>query len=493
MSSTVELIRCFLCRKKNSRDKLHRSIDGTLCPTSKKSIKTVLNHLARCGKFELHISDGEWLCRKCYVHIIDYDNTLVNLTRKQKNLSSMVEKAATSFDSDIEEECLRDMANMDEFNDDHFFDDAIITDHEIAETIFDAMHKKVPKKQRRDNPQKEQQHKHQRSHRMSAVIRSESPISDEAEVEDEADDGTQPLEQIQCNLCAMRFKSRARFQRHVIRVHKKFSCDVCSFSHRNEDYVMLHMNIHEGKNENQCRFCNKQFTTKISTIRHMEVHLDTKKYQCDKCGLCFSQTTVLYNHKLQHEAEETPLRCEICNQIFKTKRTFRHHMVTHQADRPRYSCEYCGKTFTEKYTLKVHKRTHPEAVQASEQYQEHQYQQESQQQQQQQQQRQQSYHQSQTTYNQSEAPNTNSAALAPTVPKFNCIICDQAFMTKDHLNKHMEKEHDVILKSLTIANFSQYEVVTNEARKPCHICGQIFSAQHNLDYHLEHVHGVAFK
>lgn len=88
---------------------------------------------------------------------------------------------------------------------------------------------------------------------------------------------------------------------------------------------------------------------------------------------------------------------------------------------------------------------------------------------------------------------TTNTSTSSSVPKFSCIICDQPFTTKDHLNKHMEKEHDVILKSLTIANFSQYEVVTNEPRKPCHICGQIFSAQHNLDYHLEHMHGVAFK
>lgn len=470
----TEIVRCFLCRKKSSRDKTHKNIEETLCPASKKSVKTVFQYLARLGKFELHISSGELLCRKCFVQIADYDMNLVNLTRKQRNLSKLVEKAVTSFESDIEDECIQEMSNMDELNDDHFFEDANVSDREISETILEVIGgsaRKIKQEYQiaRNNPQTVE-------HEIQVVSeRDHIPFS----------------EQIQCNLCAMRFKSRARLQKHVVQAHKKFSCSVCSYSHRNEDYVMLHMNIHEGKNENQCRFCNKEFTTKISTIRHMEVHLDTKKYQCDKCGLCFSQTTVLYNHKLQHEAEEKPLSCEICNQIFKTKRTFRHHMVTHQADRPRYSCEFCGKTFTEKYTLKVHKRTHPEAgITPSttggqyQQQQEHHYQD-------------QSYNQNQMDYIQSNIQPTNSqttnTSTSSSVPKFSCIICDQPFTTKDHLNKHMEKEHDVILKSLTIANFSQYEVVTNEPRKPCHICGQIFSAQHNLDYHLEHMHGVAFK
>ncbi|XP_036336085.1 serendipity locus protein delta-like [Rhagoletis pomonella] len=226
------------------------------------------------------------------------------------------------------------------------------------------------------------------------------------------------------------------------------------------------MNTHEGRNENQCRFCEKEFTTKISTIRHMEVHYNSKKYQCDKCGLCFSQTTVLYNHKLQHEAEEQPLQCEICSQVFKTKRTYRHHMITHREDRPRYNCEYCPKTFTEKYTLKIHKRTHPEAVESSEITQS----------------------QLQNSLQHDEGPLCASEKIQSQETKFNCIICDQEFTVKDHLNKHMEKEHDVILKSLTINSFSEFDVVATDVKKACNICGQLFSAQANLDYHLKYVH-----
>uniref|UniRef100_A0A1A9Z869 C2H2-type domain-containing protein n=1 Tax=Glossina pallidipes TaxID=7398 RepID=A0A1A9Z869_GLOPL len=469
LNNKTVFIRCFLCRKRNSNDRIHKSVDAALCPASKKSIKTVLMHLARCGKFELHITCGEWVCRQCYTLIADYDACLISMTRKQRNLTNLVEKAAISVDSEFEEECLEELAAMEEFNDDRFFDDVNVSDNEIAETMYEVMGSRRAKKLKSQDALLHIP--------VEAKPTTPSPSSPSIQR------SITPVEILQCNLCAMRFQNKIRLQKHVNSAHKKFSCDLCSFSHRNEDYIMLHMNLHEGKNENQCRYCSKEFTTKISTIRHMEVHLDTKKYQCDKCGLCFSQTTVLYNHKLQHEAEEKPLRCEICNQIFKTKRTFRHHRITHRVDRPRYSCDYCGKTFTEKYTLKVHKRsTHSETESVQQQsttttitaqHQKQCYQLQKPQQQ-------------QSDTNENIEYSQPTPVLSQTLgneTKLSCIICDLPFLSKEHLNKHMEKEHDVILKSLTVANFSQ-----NETRKPCHICGQMFSAHHNLEYHLEHVH-----
>lgn len=442
-------IRCFLCRRKNASTKVHKKIQTTICPVSKKTLNDVLQHLARSARTELHIPKTECVCYNCHCQLVEFDGIMVKLLRTQKSLTKLVENAAAGVDSDMEDECNAHMSTMDEFNDDDFFGDLDVSDSEIAQTVDDAM-------QDSKDSIKERRH----------------PLQVDDLSPDHLHKHKQDKQQLQCQFCVMKFKNKTKLQRHISQAHKKFTCEMCDFSHRNEDYVMLHMNLHEDRPENQCRFCDKQFTTKISTIRHMEVHMNSKKYMCDKCGLCFSQTTVLYNHKLQHEAEEEPLRCEICNQIFKTKRTFRHHMITHQADRPRYSCEYCSKTFTEKYTLKVHKRTHAVSIDIPDQQ------------------------QPAASNEVQEIPTTTTSAVvgqSPEGTKFNCIICSQTFSSKDHLNKHMEKEHDVILKSLTLSNFSQYDVVTHEPKKPCHICGHMFSAQTNLEFHLENVHGVPCK
>ncbi|XP_037951434.1 serendipity locus protein beta-like [Teleopsis dalmanni] len=407
------IIRCYLCRKKIN-EKQNILVDKTLCPSSKKSIRDVFNYLARCINAEIFISHGESLCSTCYNQIVGYDRTVVKVIQQQKCLAKLVEKAATNIDSDYEEQFFED-ANS--FTEEYFFSNIEISDNEIDEIMKEAM----------STPHNTKPAKASKNTRETKVVQ----------------------EVMQCNFCPIGFKSKVRLQKHMSQAHKKYRCTLCSYTHRNEDYVMLHMNTHEGRNENQCRFCFKEFTTKISAIRHMEVHLNSKKYQCDKCGLCFSQTTVLYNHKLQHEAEEQPLRCEKCNQIFKTKRTYTHHMITHRADRPRYSCDICSKTFTEKYTLKVHKRSH---------------------------------HSQNIEQLNAEASHTEPES------KFRCVICDQAFINKDGLNKHMEKEHDVIVKSLTLSNFTQYEICSNEPKKHCQICGHIFSTQLNLDHHLKNVH-----
>ncbi|XP_004517956.1 serendipity locus protein delta [Ceratitis capitata] len=421
--------KCFLCRRKIMSSRDQKLLESSICPSSKKSFKDVLSYLAMHANTELHISRGEYVCSKCHLDVVDYDTYLIKALKKQRALLGLIEKAAMDIDSDFDNEFNSDMSALDELTDDHFFDDAEISDTEIAQTIEDAMGQK-----------------------------SEDPSANLG----------RRNRKMKCDFCAMQFHTKSGLKKHITNAHKKFSCEICSYSHRNEDYVMLHMNTHDGRNENQCRFCEKEFSTKISTIRHMEVHYNSKKYQCDKCGLCFSQTTVLYNHKLQHEAEEQPLQCEVCSQVFKTKRTYRHHMITHRADRPRYNCEYCPKTFTEKYTLKVHKRTHPEAIGSSDVNQ--------------------GKEQLQNTPKEAEVP----TKLQSQEMKFNCIICEQIFTAKDHLNKHMEKEHDVILKSLTMNNFSEFDVVDDESKKPCHICGQLFNAQANLDYHLKYVHTSTF-
>lgn len=414
-----EQIRCFLCRKHNPCDEPHKSIDDSQCPASKKNVKYVLFHLARVGKFRLDIQSDEWLCQPCYIQIVEYDTSLVHLMHKQRNLVKLVDNAAISFESDIDAECLEEFAHMEELNDEIFCEEANVSDREIAGTIFEAMGGKIFHKDRR-------------------VFMAQENSVMSIQSEDDCDMIEYVKEDIQCALCVMRFRNRNQLQKHVKNVHKKISCTMCSFAHRNEDYVMLHMNLHEGRSENQCRFCNKVFTAKSSTIRHMEAHMDTKKYQCDKCGLCFSQMTMLYTHKLQHEAEENPLRCEICKQIFKTIRTYRHHMVTHRADRPRHTCEYCGKTFTERYTLKVHKRAHTESVEhtVAESSEGNHYAVDN--------------PQEQHQLDQQQQPSTMQAntVAATNYHKFICIICDQQFTNKELLDKHMEKRHDVILKSI---------------------------------------------
>ncbi|ALC46261.1 Sry-beta [Drosophila busckii] len=185
-------------------------------------------------------------------------------------------------------------------------------------------------------------------------IQDDSDDSMESEIVDNID--------VPCHICGELFTNQDCLDRHVkmdnCQKNERTTCSVCGIRVKDEEVLDLHMNLHEGKTELECRYCPKKFSHKRNVLRHMEVHWDKKKYQCEKCGERFSLSWLMYNHLMQHDAEENALICEVCHQQFKTKRTYKHHLRRHQTDRPRYPCGECEKSFVDKYTLKVHRRVH---------------------------------------------------------------------------------------------------------------------------------------
>ncbi|KAH8388620.1 hypothetical protein KR093_011490 [Drosophila rubida] len=97
----------------------------------------------------------------------------------------------------------------------------------------------------------------------------------------------------ECSTCSKVFNSRYQLQKHITEEHCKTQshvCPICGIIRRDEEYLELHMNIHERKTEKQCRYCPKSFSRPVNTLRHMRMHWDKKKYQCEKCGLRFLQS-----------------------------------------------------------------------------------------------------------------------------------------------------------------------------------------------------------
>jgi len=195
---------------------------------------------------------------------------------------------------------------------------------------------------------------------MSDDQQEDFPFSD-------ADDSTESSEEelnldIPCHICGEMFPNQDILEKHIktdnCQKNECATCNICGIKVKDDEVLDLHMNLHEGKTELECRYCPKKFSHKRNVLRHMEVHWDKKKYQCEKCGERFSLSWLMYNHLMRHDAEEHALICEVCHQQFKTKRTYKHHLRTHQTDRPRYPCPDCEKSFVDKYTLKVHKRVH---------------------------------------------------------------------------------------------------------------------------------------
>ncbi|KAH8311628.1 hypothetical protein KR044_007289 [Drosophila immigrans] len=427
---------CFFCGAVDLHGTADYKMLSSKVPSSHKSIALVLTHLASCMKMEIQLKDETQFCGRCFNDLADYDTIMVNLMVSQKKLTTQLKAALKS-----------------DFEDDLLVDDSVKTaadDDAEAEALFVELVK--------EEDEEGEGEEHDTSMEIKEEFEDEYDDDDDVEQEEEEEflcedksDDVAKLEEYkqnqskyqhipkrvkqECSTCGRAFNSRYQLQKHITEEHSKTQshvCPICGIIRRDEEYLELHMNVHEGKTEKQCRYCPKSFSRPVNTLRHMRMHWDKKKYQCEKCGLRFSQDNLLYNHRLRHEAEENPIICSICNVSFKSRKTFNHHTLIHKENRPRHYCSVCPKSFTERYTLKMHMKTHDgdvvygvrEEVPTDDQVVE----------------------ELQVDVDESEQAVTvimsdnddNSSGL--------CLICSTNFENKKELEHHLQFDHDVVLK-----------------------------------------------
>ncbi|XP_062121478.1 LOW QUALITY PROTEIN: serendipity locus protein delta [Drosophila sulfurigaster albostrigata] len=431
---------CFFCGAVDLHGTADYKMLASKVPSSHKSIGVVLTHLASCMKMQLDLKDDTQFCPKCFKDLADYDTIMVNLMVSQKRLTKQLKAALTN---DFVDDMLVEYTNK-------TAQEATDGDGDAeAEALFVEL---VKEEEEEDGEAAEDDNSMEIKEEFEDEYDDDDDVDEDEEFicEDKSDEAVK-LEDFaskqgkfqnipkrmkqECSTCSKAFNSRYQLQKHITEEHCKTQthvCPICGIIRRDEEYLELHMNVHEGKTEKQCRYCPKSFSRPVNTLRHMRMHWDKKKYQCEKCGLRFSQDNLLYNHRLRHEAEENPIICSICNVSFKSRKTFNHHTLIHKENRPRHYCSVCPKSFTERYTLKMHMKTHDgdvvygvrEDVPTDDQVVE----------------------ELQVDVDESEQAVTvimsdnddNSSAL--------CLICSTNFENKKELEHHLQFDHDVVLK-----------------------------------------------
>lgn len=374
---------CHICQETNFRALYNEEVYKAKAPKSQKTILEIIRHISRVIKVSFNVPAKSKVCNSCYKELVRYDLLVVELLAVQKTLTEKINSRVKGVKPVMKVESpIKSTSRFSE--NDEFIDEVESSDYEAGEVIeenvtFDS-----------DN------------------IIDESDLI-EGEFDDSIIDESGRYGGYECPVCNLTVRTKKALDIHLDTEHKtRVTCNECGVQVRNEEYLVLHMNIHNGKTETECSFCDKKYARRANVIRHMEIHFDKKKHQCERCGMFFSQSTVFFNHRLQHEAEDNPLICPICSQSFKTKRTYKRHMVTHQDDRPRYSCEHCGKVFVDKYTLKMHMQTHHKDEDA-------------------------------------ETPRKKQKTTEEPEVLFTCVICQDIFLMRDLFNEHMQNEHDVVM------------------------------------------------
>ncbi|KAM7359610.1 serendipity locus protein delta-like [Cochliomyia hominivorax] len=408
----VFIPKCHICQETDFRNLYCDEVYKARAPKSQKTILDIIRHISRVLKVTFNVPARARVCTVCYKELVRYDCYVVELLEVQKKLSDKINARVKGIKIPKTQERVKEKKNSIQ-NDQNF---GGTNEHE-------------------DNNEGE----------IEAIEESDEESSyddddDDNDIFVEPDIDAQPSasgqqqqqrglttetdgDNFPCPVCNLKLKNQRALDYHLDKDHKnRVTCTVCGVQVRNDEYLALHMNIHNGKTENDCSFCDKKYARRVNVIRHMQVHFNKKKHQCERCGMFFSQTTVFYNHRLQHEAEDSPLICPVCSQTFKTIRTYKRHMVTHQEDRPRYNCEFCGKVFVDKYTLKMHIRTHHSNTSGGDESQEQ-----------------------PTAATAAKKVKTTSEETDHIL--YTCIICQHIFVRQDLFADHMQNVHDVIMDS----------------------------------------------
>lgn len=108
--------------------------------------------------------------------------------------------------------------------------------------------------------------------------------------------------------------------------------------------------------------CSKMFRDNSAMRKHLHTH-GPRVHVCAECGKAFVESSKLKRHQLVHTGEK-PFQCtfEGCGKRFSLDFNLRTHVRIHTGDRP-YVCPFdgCNKKFAQSTNLKSHILTHAKA------------------------------------------------------------------------------------------------------------------------------------
>ena len=165
-------------------------------------------------------------------------------------------------------------------------------------------------------------------------------------------------EKNQCKFCEKCFSTRHGKARHerIHTVEKPFQCQTCKKSFNDKGNLEKHERIHTGEKPFKCKFCQKQCRDKHDLIRHERIHTGEKPFQCQTCKKSFSDLGNLKKHEMSHTGEK-PFQCKTCKQGFYRAGHLKRHERRHTQEKP-FKCKSCNTSYSRLDTLKRHQNIH---------------------------------------------------------------------------------------------------------------------------------------
>ncbi|CAL4074167.1 unnamed protein product, partial [Meganyctiphanes norvegica] len=141
-----------------------------------------------------------------------------------------------------------------------------------------------------------------------------------------------------CKKCSRNFETKSHLQRHYIKVHKTYICQLCPFESKHYNYLKKHVSLTHSVKKNS-------YLTNYSDL-NVKKHFKTSNTSDDGVNRYF--------------------RCLTCEKRFSCKQYLQKHMKVHSNEKP-FQCALCSYKSMWKRNLKVHMKQHSRHLQQEEQ------------------------------------------------------------------------------------------------------------------------------
>lgn len=137
-------------------------------------------------------------------------------------------------------------------------------------------------------------------------------------------------EYYECFMCKhYKTESKLAIRKHIRR-HRKYSkCEVCSRRSLSSSHL-----CGENTEDVQCEYCSKRFKSTAKMQQHLEkLHkTNLRLYGCDKCSKFFPMIFFKNCHRASHTKKHV-FKCDRCPKVFLKRTLLMCHKKTHQSVR----------------------------------------------------------------------------------------------------------------------------------------------------------------
>eukprot|EP01083_Nonionella_stella_P234443 825271_1 len=261
--------------------------------------------------------------------------------------------------------------------------------------------------------------------------------------------------EVECNVCQIRFVSNSELKKHILSVHEG-KCSLCQKTFSNIANLRRHIqHVHNTTEGNAvCTLCQEEFSDQSVLNNHSKSVHSNSHIQCERCGKMYMSAVTLAHHmrevhgKVLTEHVQTVHQhrtvCVVCNSSFSNKSNLLQHVRAIHEKLKTFACERepCQKSFKTKSELNKHmKYVHDKAK------------------------------------------------------GFKCDVCHKDFQRNYALQLHITRVHTVRRCKVCQKSFKNkydlksHAIVHSETRRfPCQLCKSAFKHKWTLIEHVKCVH-----